>query len=501
MIQTLHIFRKDARRFAYEICVVAALTVAFVWSQIANDIYTAGVLSFYLHLAAGILPIAWWYVISLLIHQESLIGDRQFWITRPYSRGSMFAAKALFIVMFVNVPMLLAGCVILAVAGFRPLAYVPNLLWMQLVSGAVFVLPPLALASLTRTLAQFALTILGLLAGFVGLILVISDPFVRQGTHRLYWSQGLGWADSVSNTLLVAAPALLVLLVQWGARKRWIAVSAGIVLFVLLHVTESGLSWRLCTEVQARMFGERGAASTAVTLNAGEVTSDSLAETDGRVALAARFRVSHIPVGETAAPESVEMTFEGQGGARWSTGRTLVVSSEADVLQTNPEPDGTFAWWQRVVMDRGFYERVRRGPVTIRGSVYLMLNVRQVVGLPENRTTAVPGGGVCSVSVLRPRHVRFWLVNCRAPFHVPFKATDEAAFLEIAEPDLPRAVSGKATRLLSFWDSPLPADFGIGMSPLSIANEAGPRTEFFFLRYEPRAYVRRYFEVANVQLR
>ncbi|MGA3028893.1 MAG: hypothetical protein ABSF98_29490 [Bryobacteraceae bacterium] len=491
MTQALHILRKDARRFAYEICVLAALTSAFAWSQIGNDVYTNGALSGYLRLASAILPIGWWYVISLLIHEESLIGDRQFWITRPYSRWSLLAAKSLFVALFVNVPLLLAGFAILAVWGFQPLAYLPQFLWMQLVLAAALILPPLALASLTRTLAQFGLTILGLLAGYAGLMLVFGDSFVEQGFHRVYWSNGLAWADSFVGTLLVAAPALLMLLLEWGTRKRWIAVGAGTALFALLYITQASLGWRLGTEVQSRMFGVGGGASTAVTLNAADVTPDSWAGALG-------LRAMNIPPGETVAPEILQLTFEGRDGARWSTGWTPAISSESDVVQTNPASGGAFVWWQRVVVERGFYERARRSPVTIRGNVYLMLNARRAVSLPENRATAVPGGGVCFVSVSRPRRVRVWFVNCRAPFHEPFNTSDSFW-------DLP----GRAIRLLSFWDSPLPVNFGL--SPLSInqspngtdtanTNSAGAETEFFFLRYEPRAYIRRSFEAANVRL-
>ncbi|MGA2181961.1 MAG: hypothetical protein ABSH47_02950 [Bryobacteraceae bacterium] len=491
MRQALHILRKDSRRFAYEICVLVALTIAFAWSQIVNDVYTAGALSDYLRLAGAVLPIAWWYVISLLIHEESLIGDRQFWVTRPYSRGRLFAAKALFVVLFMNVPLLLAGFVILAAAGFQPLAYLPNFFWMQLVLVATLILPPLALASLTRTLVQFALTILGTLACFIVLTLVIGG--VQSSIHQVYQSKGLAWAGGLASSLLLVAPALLILLLQWATRRRWVAVGAGIALFLLLDLTQSSLSWRLGTAVQSRMFGERGAESTTVTLNAGDVTPDSWAETHEGVALAVGFRVIHIPAGETAAPQIIEMTFEDRSGARWSTGWTHVISSEADVFQKDPAQDRTFNWWQRVVMDRSFYQRARSGPVKIRGSVYVMLNARRGFGLPENRTTAVPGGGVCTVWKPRPQFGQF--VKCLAPFHPPFSATDNIWNSVYFWNSFPRPRS--SGRLLSMWDSPLPAEFG--MSPLSTMS-AGNYAGFIFLRYEPRAYVLRSFQVANARL-
>jgi hypothetical protein len=79
---------------------------------------------------------------------------------------------------------------------------------------------------------------------------------------------------------------------------------------------------------------------------------------------------------------------------------------------------------------------------------------------------------------------------------VPFGLTEAVALPHgMWEPER------KMVRLLSFWDSPLPADFG--MSPLSSMNSgsAGVESSFIFLRYEPRAYIRRSFEAANVRFR
>jgi hypothetical protein len=53
------------------------------------------------------------------------------------------------------------------------------------------------------------------------------------------------------------------------------------------------------------------------------------------------------------------------------------------------------------------------------------------------------------------------------------------------------------THLLSIWDSPLPADFG--MNPLSANMASGNEAGILFLRYDPRAYIRRSFSAANIR--
>src|SRR5437879_8634778 len=115
MRQTIHIFLKDARRSWPYIAVVVALTAAHAvlsprWVPL-NTAQTAR-LNRTVELLHMILPIAWWFTIAHLVHGERLVGDRQFWVTRPYSWKSLFAAKVLFCAVFLILPFLISDCVI-----------------------------------------------------------------------------------------------------------------------------------------------------------------------------------------------------------------------------------------------------------------------------------------------------------------------------------------------------------------------------------------------------
>jgi len=505
MRQTIHILRKDARRFGWQIGVVAALTAAFGWSTIVNDDLVAGSAPDFLYIAPAILPFAWWYVVSLLIHEEALVGDRQFWVTRPYSRGRLLAAKALFIVVFLDLPLLLAGFAILAIAGFQPLDYLPEFLWMQVGFAAVLVLPPLALASVTRNFVQFVLTILGAIACLIGLML-----FATTGEFLtlFYVPSTLAWAGRMLNGLALAVPALLVIAVQWSARRRWVATIAGAGVFLVLMFTGSEVSHRLGVAMLTHMFGERDGQATAVQLSAADLQSAAQPAHDGYVALPVLMHAIRIPAGEVVEPGSVEMTFQCRDGTRWSSGwmqsrgNGPFAALEADpyggqVFQTDPTPDGTFAWVHSVVIDRGFYEHMRSQPVSIRGSLYLMLYSRRGFGLPKNRTTAVPGG-ICTVTTPGKGLISF--VTCRAPFQRPFRTTDTLYYA------YSRTGPGTTlTRLFSFQEPRFST--GFELSPLRVmatasveSNASFPNTSFLFLRYEPRAYIRRDFSVAKVRL-
>jgi hypothetical protein len=100
-----------------------------------------------------LLPVvlAQWFLVISVVQEDRLAGDRQFWITRPYSWKSLLLAKLLFVLLFLSLPELLDHLVALAVNGYSPLHYLSALLWEQagLAVGLLFVL---VLASLTANM-------------------------------------------------------------------------------------------------------------------------------------------------------------------------------------------------------------------------------------------------------------------------------------------------------------------------------------------------------------
>ena len=118
------------------------------------------------------LPIAGWVLIARLIHAEALPGTRQFWLTRPYSRGSLLAAKMLFLLIFINLPKLVADAMIVHRFRYSLSAALPGLLWSQVLLFGLFVLPLAALAALTSSTAQLVFSTL-----FLVLVLIFGSGF------------------------------------------------------------------------------------------------------------------------------------------------------------------------------------------------------------------------------------------------------------------------------------------------------------------------------------
>ena len=256
MKQTIHIFRKDVRHFWPYITVVLAFTAAMVYTAHWNPGHlfqsgsagggTQGVLQ---------LPllVAWWLLVAAVIHDEAPAGNRQFWVTRPYSWKSVLAAKALFVMAFVQIPFFVSDCWILSLYGFSPASMVPDLLWRQLLLPFSLVLPAAVLAALTRGLRGFVTT--GFLLLVASFLWMMAFAFGRQEPLS-------GIRDFGSGAILVL---LLGTALLWQyARRRTLAAclvaGAGVIFSVALLL----LPHAMAVAVESRLQPDSAAYSKIV---------------------------------------------------------------------------------------------------------------------------------------------------------------------------------------------------------------------------------------------
>jgi hypothetical protein len=181
MIQSLHILRKDIRHLWLDLSLYVALLIA---SSITTPMGWNGAnasntpLHIFIGLLKIVIPIIWLVMIARLIHDESLVGDTQFWITRPYRWTSLLGAKLLFIVLCLVLPFALNQWAMVLQAGVNPLHTIPGQLLGLLQTALIVWLTFTVVASVTSTIQRMfmsmlavgifwgaALTILGSTAG------------------------------------------------------------------------------------------------------------------------------------------------------------------------------------------------------------------------------------------------------------------------------------------------------------------------------------------------
>ena len=472
MVQTLHILRKDIRRFRYELCVVGALTGAFAWADAAADMPgqpqfgRATMLAFF---TGFFLVCAWWFLVLQSIHEESLAGDRQFWVTRPYSWRQLLAAKLLFVIVFVNVPLLAAQVAILGVTSYPALAGIPRLLCMQCGAAAVFLVPAIALGTVTRNLAQFVLAILcEFLAWYIALAAVLPAFDIR------------AWPDHAAALCVTCAGAALVIGWQFSRRSTNASICAGLCTLLLCGVLYYGLPARVRNAMRQSVFQEPGPGAVSVSIPPQAAFGWGRDPSEDRVDLVLPITISGVPGREAVLPEMLNITMEASSGLRWSSGWEPYKGMFPQFPAT-PE----MRYPHDLFVPRGFYRGIQGAAVTIHGTVFLSLRQLTVVPLPPGQTTRIPGGGFCEVSPGENQ----WEIFCSSPFRSPYDALSGGG----GDIDHGRAGIEKRrwTQLLSVWESPFP---DLALSPVFTGRTSSSiGAEITLVREYPRAWMRRDF--------
>lgn len=242
-MQALHILKKDLRNNRNLILFALLPVFAEIWIApyqwgiplVGNGWNAADILRSVGLLLLVIIVICWMILIARVVHAESLIGDRQLWLTRPYNRISLLGAKLLFVLLTISLPFLMLHAILLAEAGFSPWRWLPQLL---LNGAALFVGPLLiliAIATITSTLQRSIFVFLGLL-----LLLLLSIPIalvtgIGIDPMPLHLGAFVNSVNQIAAILFCCVP----IFVQYRYRKTALAASllvAGIVISVMLPI-------------------------------------------------------------------------------------------------------------------------------------------------------------------------------------------------------------------------------------------------------------------------
>jgi hypothetical protein len=316
MNQVLHIFRKDARRHWLEIIISLLLLFGFAWKMPTiwreEPNYEAPVWRWLFALLGVSVCFSWWFLIVRVIQGESLVGDRQFWLTRPYQRRWLMAAKALFIIAFVNVPVLIFDVALLASVGFSPWHYLPGLLQGQLLLTAFLIVPIATISVITESPVQFLLILFGVVAYISGLTWVVGEiPSSSAG----------GDVPGAVALTVAAATCLGLLVLQYFRRdtlvSRWTLVGSACVIAIVLTAAPYGL---LVEHAYPNL-----PAGSLVSAGVQIERKNSASPDDSR--LTAKTLNLYVPIdtsglvqGALVVVDAARLTISGPGGLAWNSG-------------------------------------------------------------------------------------------------------------------------------------------------------------------------------------
>lgn len=200
MNQALHILRKDLYYLRVEVAVFVLLCAVFRWSE-------------------PLIPLAAVLLIARAVHADAIPGDHQFWLTRPYNRRSLIAAKLLFVALCIFLPISIAQLIVAHEAGFALTEAIPALLLSQSLLFVFVGLPVVALAALTSGIVPFIV---------IALILAL---IYTSGIATIGFSLS-GYAGSVPGPvewirqIAVALPVAAITIVLLVRQYRWRATAS-----------------------------------------------------------------------------------------------------------------------------------------------------------------------------------------------------------------------------------------------------------------------------------
>ncbi|MEO8099112.1 MAG: hypothetical protein ABI811_15520 [Acidobacteriota bacterium] len=475
--QALHVFRKDAREFRLEIAGVLILTLLLIltgvqsWESLQER---GGPNSDPGEILGVLLAITWSLLIARVIQAEALPGDRHFWLTRPYSRTSLVLSKALFIAVFLNLPLMFAQAMIVSLDGLPLFSNLGGLLWNQVLITVVLFLPAAAAAVLTRNLAQFV-------PAAVLTVALMAGP-VNEG--KVSALGALEWIRSSLGLLVAAGIASAVVWRQYRRRQARttaflavISAFVGIVLFL-------GFPHSVAFAIQSRLLGSHEG-QFAVQLGPAAPQKPNSKTLN-------RYRqLLKLPLLITGAdPQNLHMQ------SSVVTFKTLAGVTRRARADVEPTPQG---WQILTYLDRGFFDSVKNAPVSVKAEYYLTQfgNTRSTDVPLDGTPVYVDQVGQCGTA---PNWDQRILV-CRSAFRQP-----RAFFSD----RLASSITGRSLQSIVGSYSPFPAFVSVhpvfartyhlaGEEEKELAPLA-PERPVTLNVHDPVAYFRYTMDIPNVRL-
>lgn len=391
MKQILHILRKDLRHhwieIAFSLAALSAYSIYAVYDWEKDTLVFER--NFWAIALPILIPLTWWFLIARVIQGETLVGDRQFWITRPYEWKKLLAAKAIFILLFISLPCYLTGVFLLIKAGFNPLHYWIGLFWMQAYLVVFPLVPMAALATVTRNITQSLVAFLAVILFMAGMLAL--------AVIRPESSSSAGFDSDWVEGALVVVVSLLVVGLQYVRRKT--ALSRLLLAGTAAAVALVEFAGPYVVHGKSLLAGPPASASLSFravldSRNAQNKTSETQANEDVEdpVTIQIPIITSGSSANLVARVDDVRLSLRARDGFLWDS----KTGEYRSIMSAREEH-----WSTEFEMAKGIFERLRGVPVN--GRVSLTLSIYRIGDTKQIAATAgefvVPRVGLCRIAV------------------------------------------------------------------------------------------------------
>jgi hypothetical protein len=533
MKQILHIFAKDIRRFWPETLLSLVILAALVhvypqqWAvtysrwEVNTNLDLLRKFQMLSSLLCVLVPVGWFLLIGRLIHAEALVGDRQYWLTRPYDWKKLLIAKLLFLLVFLYLPLIAAQAMMLIYSGLNPLSSITGMLFNLLLITGIVVLPLIAIAAVTSSFFRMTITLLAIVIGAAAYAFSASGKDYSYHTtlqdFLLTISQDLSPAHILRSSSQLSFALLLIcfcgaaIVLQYALRRAWISRS-------ILLVIPALLACIILLMPNAARSNQAQFDRDYPRLSAGESAPIQFSADPGTHLFASRWPINknmtnvflslHVTDGTAVMVDREPITVEAPDGFHWS-----------GIVSFGPGNFSPGLTRSSLGFDlpTAVYTRLQANPVTLR--ITLPMTLLQAtkatrVSIPApGQEVVVPDYGVCG---FEPERSAAAPLRCRSAFRQPriTSATAQAGQVPCSAPYNELRFWGGQAPWSGLSDSE-PAEFSIGpvaswevgiAAPLPIGSKNGSEWHLCtgdtvtFTQYEPVRRLQTTVTIANFQL-
>jgi hypothetical protein len=375
----LHIFRKDAIRLWPLASVFLALLALHGFMDRKYAPYGP---PDPLSALPSLLPIACGILLVALVHQEGLVGEREYWLSRPLPRRQLLAAKVLFVLVFVNLPLFVYQAATIISAGLPLSRNLLNLLCLQVFFTAVDILPVAALAAVTKNMVQ---TVLAALAAAA----VIGAMSSIDWADQINPASGINWIESTVSAAILLSLSAVVMLVQYSRRAANVTrpiLAAALALAALAYILPFAWEWPIQMRLSPQQVDPAAVRIAWNPANRHALPPDSRTNSPDFVRLDIPIEIDNVPLDTSVNIEAIQPIAETPAGDAW---RPRWMREDVNYAVDGP--------YFNIYMDRNFFQRVKDTPLRFHGVMSLTL-LRKVRTLPLilSGRVDVPGIGNCA---------------------------------------------------------------------------------------------------------
>ncbi len=391
MGQILRIFRKDIRHFRLEIACSLLAIIAFnalypaMWGAEGSGFFLLN-RHFNMQGLAGVvtalIPLTWFVLIIRLFQDENPVGDRAYWLTKPYEWPKLLAAKALFLAAFVYLPFAISQVVLLRQAGFDPRQSLFGIGFNLICTTVILIVPCAALAVVTANFLKAALSLLG-----VARVVVLIALVATEGSPSI----SIPFSDELSPAMVLVVCATAVI-AMYTARRVWVSRALLLSLIVFLFVAAiNPFETKLLEQVYYPLPKGSGAIPIRMSVSSVADRLPTVSEQDDRhVELHLPVEIGGVPYGYVVEPDDVKVRVTGRDGVQ--------IVSGWNAMHGHSYRSDTRGGMLEVPLDRALYTRMRGQHVRIQVELALTeaeAGADERFTMPASGSLRIPGFGLC----------------------------------------------------------------------------------------------------------